>query len=255
LKSNGLIGNGLFQACPVCGRGLGYPSPQSKKKKTLPAIESLFISVYQYMNTMNPKVDAYVSKAEEWQKEVKKLRMIILDCGLTEELKWGKPCYTFQKSNIVIIIPLKEHCALMFCQGALLKDANGILTKPGENTQAGRWMKFASVREIIGMEPVLRAYIHEATAAEKAGLKVHFKRNPEPIPKEFQNKLAEIPALKTAFAALTPGRQRAYILYFSAAKQSKTRASRVEKCLPQILHGKGLNDDLRPASVLKKSRA
>jgi uncharacterized protein YdeI (YjbR/CyaY-like superfamily) len=195
------------------------------------------------MNMMNPKVDVYLSKAKKWQEELAKLRMIILDCQLTEELKWGKPCYIFQKSNIVIIIPLKEYCALMFCKGALLNDANGILIKPGENTQAGRWIKFTNVREIVEMEPNLKAYIYEAIEVEKAGLKVNFKKNTELIfPEEFQNKLDEIPALKTAFHALTPGRQRAYNLYFSAPKQSKTRESRVEKCMQQILNGKGLND-------------
>jgi uncharacterized protein YdeI (YjbR/CyaY-like superfamily) len=168
--------------------------------------------------------------------------MIILNCGLTEELKWGKPCYTFQESNIVIIQGFKEFCALLFCKGALLNDPNGILEKPGENTQASRRIPFTNVREIVEMEPILKAYIYEAIEAEKAGLEVNFKKNPEPIPKEFQNKLDEIPALKTAFDALTPGRQRAYILYFSAAKQSKTRESRVEKCMRQILNGKGLND-------------
>jgi uncharacterized protein YdeI (YjbR/CyaY-like superfamily) len=195
------------------------------------------------MNRMNPKVDGYLRKAKKWQEELEKLRMIILDCQLAEELKWGKPCYTFQKSNIVVIIPLKEYCALMFCKGALLTDANGILIKPGENTQAGRWIKFTSVREIVEMETILKAYIYEAIEVEKAGLKVNFKKTTEfVIPEEFQNKLDEIPALKTAFDALTPGRQRAYILFFSAPKQSKTRESRVEKCMQQILHGKGLND-------------
>jgi uncharacterized protein YdeI (YjbR/CyaY-like superfamily) len=195
------------------------------------------------MNRMNPKVDGYLRKAKRWQEELEKLRMIILDCQLTEELKWVKPCYTFQKSNIVIIIPLKEYCALMFCKGALLNDANGILIKPGENTQAGRWIKFTAVREIVEMETILKAYIYEAIEVEKAGLKVNFKKTTEfIIPEEFQNKLDEIPALKTAFDALTPGRQRAYILYFSAPKQSKTRESRVEKWMQQILNGKGLND-------------
>jgi uncharacterized protein YdeI (YjbR/CyaY-like superfamily) len=195
------------------------------------------------MNTMNPKVDVYFSKAKKWQEELEKLRMIILDCQLTEELKWGKPSYTFQESNIVIIIPLKEYCALMFCKGALLNDANGILIKPGENTQAGRWIKFSSVREIVEMETIVKAYIHEAIEVEKAGLKVNFKKNTELMfPEEFQNKLDENPALKTAFDALTPGRQRAYNLYFSAAKQSKTRESRVEKCVQKILNGKGLDD-------------
>ena len=190
----------------------------------------------------NPKVDAYLSKAKKWQEEMEKSRMIILDCQLTEELKWGKPCYTFQKSNIVIIQGFKEYCALMFCKGALLNDAHGILIKPGESTQAGRQIRFTNVREIVEMEPILKAYIYEAIEGEKAGLKVNFKKNPEPIPGEFQNKLDEIPALKTAFDALTPGRQRAYILYFSAPKQSKTRESRVEKCMQQILNGKGLDD-------------
>jgi uncharacterized protein YdeI (YjbR/CyaY-like superfamily) len=190
----------------------------------------------------NPKVDAYLSKAKKWQEEMEKSIMIILDCQLTEELKWGKPCYTFQKSNIVIIQGFKEYCALMFCKGALLNDAHSILIRPGESTQAGRQIRFINVREIVEMEPILKAYIYEAIEGEKAGLKVNFKKNPEPIPGEFQNKLDEIPALKTAFDALTPGRQRAYILYFSAPKQSKTRESRVEKCMQQILNGKGLDD-------------
>ena len=195
------------------------------------------------MNRMNPKVDVYLSKTKKWQEELAKLRMIILDCQLTEELKWGKPCYTFQKSNIVLIIGFKEYCALLFCKGVLLNDANGILIKPGENTQAGRQIRFTNVREIVEMEPILKAYIYEAIELEKAGLKVNFKNNTELIfPEEFQNKLDENPALKTAFDALTPGRQRAYNLYFSAPKQSKTRESRVEKCMQQILNGKGLND-------------
>ena len=192
------------------------------------------------MNRMNPKVDGYLRKSKKWQEEFETLRTIILDCQLTEELKWGKPCYTFQKSNIVIIQGFKEFCALLFCKGALLKDANGILETFG--WQAARRIPFTNVREIVEMEPILKAYIHEAIEAEKAGLKVNFKKNPEPVPEELQNKLDEIPALKTAFDALTPGRQRAYILYFSGAKQSKTRESRVEKCMRQILNGKGLND-------------
>jgi uncharacterized protein YdeI (YjbR/CyaY-like superfamily) len=195
------------------------------------------------MNRMNPKVDVYLSKAKKWQEELEKLRMIVLDCQLTEELKWGKPCYTFQKSNIVIIQGFKEYCALMFFKGALLHDANGLLVKPGENTQAGRQIRFTNVQEIDEMEPTLKAYIYEAIEVEKAGLKVDFKETAEfMIPEEFQNKLDEIPALKTAFDALTPGRQRAYILYFSAPKQSKTRESRVEKCMQPILNGKGLDD-------------
>ena len=192
---------------------------------------------------MNPKVDAYLSKAKKWQTELAKLRMIILYCQLTEELRWGKPCYTFQKTNIVLIIGFKEYCALLFCKGVLLNDANGILIKPGENTQAARQIRFTNVREIVEMEPILKAYIYEAIEVEKAGLKVNFTKNTELIfPEEFQNKLDENPALKTAFDALTPGRQRAYNLYFSAPKQSKTRESRVEKCMQQILNGKGLND-------------
>jgi uncharacterized protein YdeI (YjbR/CyaY-like superfamily) len=192
------------------------------------------------MNSMNPKVDGYLRKAEKWREEMEKLRMIILDCQLTEELKWGKPCYTFQKSNILIIQGFKEFCALLFCKGALLNDPNGILKKFG--WQAARRIPFTNVREIVEMERILKAYIYEAIEVEKAGLEVNFKKNPEPIPEELQNKLDEIPALKTAFDALTPGRQRAYILYFSGAKQSKTRESRVEKCTQQILKGKGLND-------------
>ena len=159
---------------------------------------------------MNPKVDGYLRKSKKWQQEMEKLRMIILDCQLTEELKWGKPCYTFEKSNVVIIQGFKEFCALLFCKGALLNDANGILIKPGENTQAGRQIRFTNVREIVEMEPILKAYIYEAIEVEKAGLKVNYKKTSELIiPEEFQNKLDEIPALKPAFDALTPGRQRA----------------------------------------------
>jgi uncharacterized protein YdeI (YjbR/CyaY-like superfamily) len=189
---------------------------------------------------MNAKVDEYLRKATKWQKEMEKLRRISLDCGLTEELKWGKPCYTFQKSNIVIIQGFKEFCALLFCKGALLNDPSGILKKFG--WQAARRVPFTNVREIVEMEPILKTYIHEAIEAEKADLKVTYNKNPEPAPAELQNKLDEIPALKAAFDALTPGRQRGYILYFSGAKQSKTRESRVEKCMRQILNGKGLND-------------
>jgi uncharacterized protein YdeI (YjbR/CyaY-like superfamily) len=195
------------------------------------------------MNTMNPKVDLFLSKAKKWQQEMKKLRTIILDCELTEELKWGKPCYTFQNSNIVIVQGFKEYCALLFVKGALLSDSNGILITQTEHTQAARQIRFTNVREIAEMEPILKAYIHEAIEVEKAGLKVDFKKTTEfTIPEEFQIKLDEIPALKTAFYALTPGRQRAYILHFSAPKQSKTREARVEKCMQQILNGKGLND-------------
>ena len=195
------------------------------------------------MNRMNPKVDVFLSKAKKWQEEMETLRMIILDCQLTEELKWGKPCYTFQKKNIVLIHGFKEYCALLFIKGALLNDANGILIQQTENTQAARQIRFTNVREIVEMETILKATIYEAIEVEKAGLEVNFKKTTEfIIPEEFQNKLDEIPALKTAFEALTPGRQRAYNLYFSAPKQSKTRESRVEKCMQQILNGKGLND-------------
>jgi uncharacterized protein YdeI (YjbR/CyaY-like superfamily) len=195
------------------------------------------------MNRTNPKVDFFFSKAKKWREEFEKLRTIVLDCGLTEELKWGKPCYTFQKSNIVVIQGFKEYCALMFFKGALLKDAPGILSRIGEHTQAGRQLRFTNVREIVQMEPILKAYIHEAIEVEKAGLKVKLKKTSDfKIPEEFQNKLDEIPALKAAFDGLTPGRQRGYIFYFSQPKQSKTRESRIEKCMRQILNGKGLND-------------
>ena len=166
---------------------------------------------------MNPKVDWYFSKAKKWQEEIEKLRTIVLDCGLTEELKWGVPCYTFQKSNIVLIHVFKEYCAFLFFKGALLNDANGLLIQQTKNVQAARQIRFTSVREIVKMKPILKAYIYEAIEVEKAGLKVKFKKTTEfKIPEEFQNKLDEIPALKTAFHALTPGRQRAYFLYFSA---------------------------------------
>jgi len=195
------------------------------------------------MNSMNPKVDFFFSKAEKWQEEFKKLRSFILDCGLTEELKWGVPCYTFEKSNIVLIHGFKEYCAILFIKGALLQDVHGLLIQQTENVQAGRQIRFTNVREIVEMETILKAYIYKAIEVEKAGLKVNFKKATEfIIPEEFINKLEEVPGLQDAFDALTPGRQRAYILYFSAPKQSKTRESRIEKCMPQILNGKGLND-------------
>jgi uncharacterized protein YdeI (YjbR/CyaY-like superfamily) len=195
------------------------------------------------MNTMNPKVDFYFSKAKKWQKEIEKLRTIVLDCQLTEELKWGVPCYTFQKSNIVLIHVFKEYCAVLFFKGALLNDADNVLVQQTENVQATRQIRFTSVQEITSREATLKAYIYEAIEVEKAGLQVEFKKTTEfTVPEEFQKKLDEVPVLKTAFDALTPGRQRAYILYFSAPKQSKTRESRVEKTMPQILAGKGLND-------------
>lgn len=192
---------------------------------------------------MNPRVDFFFSKAQKWQKEFEKLRTIILDCELTEELKWGKPCYTIQKSNIVLIHGFKEYCALLFFKGALLNDPNGILIQQTENVQAARQIRFTDVREIVEMEPILKAYIYEAIEVEKAGLKVNFKKTSEfIIPEEFQRALDEDHALRTAFETLTSGRQRGYLLYFSQPKQSKTRESRVEKCRPRIFDGKGLND-------------
>jgi len=192
---------------------------------------------------MNPKVDFYFDKDKTWQSATRKLRTIVLDCGLTEELKWGCPCYTFQKTNIVLIHVFKEYCALLFFKGALLNDAKGILVQQTENVQAARQVRFTNVKEIDKMEKILKAYIYEAIEVEKAGLKVALKKTTEyTIPAEFKNKLDKLPALKTAFKALTPGRQRAYLLHFSAPKQSKTREARIEKCIQDILHGKGLND-------------
>lgn len=192
---------------------------------------------------MNPEVDKYISQAKKWRKEFEKLRRIVLDCGLTEELKWGVPCYMFEKRNVVLMHGFKEYCALLFVKGSLLKDAKGILIQQTKNVQAGRQIRFTNVREIVKMETLLKAYIQEAIEVERSGLKVNFKKTTEfTIPEEFQKKLDKIPALKTAFKALTPGRQRAYILYFSAPKQSETRESRIEKCMKQILKGKGLND-------------
>lgn len=191
----------------------------------------------------NPKIDPFFRKAKRWKEEFEKLRMIVLDCGLTEDYKWMHPCYTFENKNIVLIHGFKEYCALLFHKGALLKDPHGILVQQTENVQAARQIRFANVQEIVDMEPVLKDYIHEAIEVEKAGLKVNFKKTEElVIPEEFQKKLDEDPALKTAFEALTPGRQRQYIFYFSQPKQSKTRESRVEKYMEQILNGKGLRD-------------
>lgn len=192
---------------------------------------------------MNPKVDFYFNKAQKWQEEMEKLRMIVLDCGLTEELKWGCPCYTFHKSNIVLLHKFKEYCALLFFKGALLQDPNGILIQQTKDVQAARQIRFTNVQKIVKMEAIVKAFIFEAVEVDKAGLKVPFKKITEyNIPEEFQNKLVGNDALKIAFDALTPGRQRAYIFYFSAPKQSKTRKSRVEKCMQQILKGKGLDD-------------
>ena len=191
----------------------------------------------------NPKVDEFIRKSKKWQEEFKELRTILLDCHLSEALKWGKPCYTFDNSNIAIIQGFKDYCALLFVKGALIKDADGILIQQTENVQAARQVRFTNLPEIIELKPNLRALIHEAVEVEKAGLKVDYKPTSEyKIPEEFQKKLDEVPALKAAFEALTPGRQRAYLLYFSQPKQSKTRESRVEKSIPQILDGRGLND-------------
>ena len=192
---------------------------------------------------MNPKVDWFFDKDSKWQKEYKKLRKIILDCGLTEELKWGCPCYTFEKKNIVLIHGFKEYCALLFFKGALLNNADGILIQQTKNVQSARQVRFTNLKEIVKIEKILKAYIYEAVEVERAGLKVKLKETKEfKIPEEFQKRLNENAALKKAFNALTPGRQRAYLFYFSQAKQSATREARVEKYLHKILEGKGLDD-------------
>ena len=192
---------------------------------------------------MNPNVDFYFNKAMKWQQEIQLLRPIILDCGLTEELKWGCPCYTLQKSNIVLIHVFKEYCALLFFKGALLNDSNKILIQQTENVQAARQVRFTNAQQIKDLETVLKTYIFEAIEVEKAGLQVELKKTNEfEMPQEFQNKLNGSPTLKTAFEALTPGRQRAYLLHFSAAKQSQTREARIDKYTLKILAGKGLND-------------
>ena len=191
----------------------------------------------------NSKVDFYFSKTKKWHEEIEQLRNIVLDCMLTEELKWGVPCYMFEESNIVLIHVFKEYAAILFFKGALLKDTKGILVQQTKNVQSARQIRFTTVQEIVKSKTILITYIFEAIEIEKAGLKVNFKKKEKgDIPEEFQNKLNENPALKKAFNTLTPGRQRGYNLYFSAPKQSKTRNSRVEKWLPQILNGKGLND-------------
>ena len=191
----------------------------------------------------NPQVDHFLRAAKSWQKEIEKLRAILLSCGLTEELKWSKPCYTFQDANVVIILPLKEYCALLFAKGALLKDHHGLLVKAGKNTQAARQIRLTSLQEITKKAAILKSYIQQAIEVQKAGLEVTYKKITEfAIPEELQTQLDKNPAFKTAFHALTPGRQRGYLIYFSTAKQPKTRESRVEKCVPQILQGKGFND-------------
>lgn len=192
---------------------------------------------------MNPKVDFFFNKANNWQEEYSQLRTIVLDCGLNEELKWGVPCYTFQKNNVVLIHGFKEYCALLFHKGALLSDSEGILIQQTENVQSARQLRFNNLQEIIEKRTIIKTFIYEAVEIEKAGLKVELKKPSEfNISVEFQQKLNEFPFLKTAFYALTPGRQRGYLLHFSEPKQSKTRESRVEKCMAQILKGKGLND-------------
>jgi uncharacterized protein YdeI (YjbR/CyaY-like superfamily) len=192
---------------------------------------------------MNPKVNFYFNNSEKWKSELEQLRAIILDCGLTEELKWGCPCYTFQQNNIVLIHEFKEYCAMLFMKGALLNDSEGILIQQTENVQAARQIRFTNLQEIIDKQATLKAYIYEAIEVEKAGLKVELKKTTEfAMPEEFQQKLNEFPDLKTAFEALTPGRQRGYLLYFSQPKQSRTRESRIEKCMPLIFSGKGWNE-------------
>lgn len=206
---------------------------------------------------MNPKVNAYLAdgcgrcklggtpecKVHKWPEELERLRKLALDCGLTEELKWGQPCYTYQNKNILIVSAFKQYAALSFFKGSLLKDTGNILTAPGENSQAGRQIRFTGVQEIVEKESVLKAYIYEAIEVEKAGLKVKFKKTSEyQMPEELTKMLEDNPAFKAAFEALTPGRQRGYILHFSQPKQSKTRVSRIEKCMPKIFEGKGWND-------------
>lgn len=195
------------------------------------------------MVTTNPEVDAFFSDATKWRKELEQLRSIVLACGLTEELKWRQPCYTYGKSNVVILSGFKDYCAVSFFKGALLRDPKGLLTKPGENTRSVRLIRFTSVREVSGAASVLKAYIREAIKIEKAGLKVDLKNDSElELPDELQDKFDASKKFKSAFESLTPGRQRAYVLHFSAPKQSKTRVSRIEKCTERILSGKGLND-------------
>ncbi|MDX1456258.1 MAG: YdeI family protein [Marinobacter sp.] len=191
----------------------------------------------------NPKVDAFMAKAGQWRQEFELLRKILLDCPLAEGFKWGKPCYAYEGANVVLMHGFKDYCALLFMKGALLKDPEGILVAQTKNVQSARQIRFTSVQEIAALEPTLKAYVQGAVAVEKAGLEVEFKKTEDfSIPEEFQYELARNPALKAAFDALTPGRQRGYLLHFSGAKQASTRASRVEKCVPKILEGKGLND-------------
>jgi uncharacterized protein YdeI (YjbR/CyaY-like superfamily) len=192
---------------------------------------------------MNPDVDFFFDKAKTWQKEFEQLRAIALDCGLEEKLKWGCPCYTYQEKNVVLIHGFKEYCAFLFFKGALLGDPNKILVQQTENVQSARQARFTAAKEITKLKSILKAYIYEAIEVEKAGLKVTLKKTTDyAVPAEFQQKLDKMPKLKTAFGALTPGRQRAYLFHFSQAKQAKTREARIEKYIPQILKGKGLDD-------------
>lgn len=192
---------------------------------------------------LNPKVDAFLEKTKNWQEEFIKLREIILACGLTEEVKWGQPCYMFEKDNVILIHGFKEYCAVLFFKGALLKDPNGVLIQQTENMQSARQIRFTNSEQIVELAPIIQAYIYEAIENEKAGLKVEMKKDEEyDVTTEFQEQLDEMPELKTAFEALTPGRQRAYLRYFAEPKQSKTRTARVEKHIQNILSGKGLNE-------------
>ncbi len=195
------------------------------------------------MNIMNPDVDFYFNNARKWRSEIMRLRAIVLDCGLQEELKWGCPCYTLHKKNIVLIHVFKEYCALLFFKGALLHDEYGLLIRQTENVQAARQIRFKNIQEITEQEPLLKLYIHQAVAVEESGLKVELKKTADyQAPIEWQRKMKERPHLRQAFNSLTPGRQRAYLFYFAQPKQEKTRVARIEKCIPQILEGKGLND-------------
>jgi len=192
---------------------------------------------------MNPKVDWYFTKNKPWQEEIEALRSIVLSCGLNEELKWGCPCYTHEGNNIVLIHVFKEYCAVLFFKGVLLKDPHGVLIQQTKNVQVARQMRFTTLQEIIKRKAVLKAYIKEAIAVETSGLKAELKKTAEfDMPEEFQRRLDDMPALKKAFKALTPGRQRAYLLYFSQAKQAKTREARIEKYVQHIFDGKGLDD-------------
>jgi len=199
---------------------------------------------YIEQNTgMNPKVDAFLRRNDRWRDEMKRLRALLLDCGLTEELKWGKPCYSFEGRNVVLAIPFKNYCALLFLKGGLLKDPAGILVQAGENSRWARQIRFTDVRGIDARKSALKSCVRAAVAAEKAGLKLPEMKSSELVlPAELERKFASMPALKTAFAALTPGRRRAYVIHFSGAKRAETRAARVDKCAPQILKGIGFND-------------